>query len=323
MRKYYLISAGSSSSQQMLADLDTVNWNNFEYIKGPININSKFLRKIFSNYFKLNAKVKMPFIRMWEGCFSMPKCEPRDENYIILMNGVFNYYSAEYLNRLKERNNYHFIIFLIDPLSGLQSEFMRKNLFETRYDYLYTFDPADAEKIGATYSMCVYSKLIIESNHKCIKGVYFAGTNKGERLIALEKIYTTLKKEGIDCKFRINHVAQTEQKYQDIIYNQHVEYREILEELQDYTCILEVLQPGQTGVTLRYYEAIAYNKKLITNNQYVKQLPFYNPDFIYVFNDPDEIDMTWIQREISVVYGYNNEFSPIELMKEIIERTSN
>lgn len=324
MKKYYFISAGSTSCRQMFADLECFDRSDFKYIKDPIKIKSTLLRKIFNFYFRLNSKIKMPLLRMWEHCYSIPECDPKDENYLVLTNGVFNYYTAEYLNRLKNKYNFHYIPFLIDPLAGFPSDFMKTNLFGTKYDMIYSFDRADAEKIGGNYSMQVYSKKAIEiEDNRDLKGqVYFAGTNKRGRLAVLEEIYSRFKENDINFKFRIINVCKSEQKHNDIIYNQPIEYNRILEEMQNYSCVLEVVQPGQMGVTLRYYEAISYNKKLITNNQFVKQLPFYNPEFMYVFNEPNDIDMAWIQKDINVDYGYNNEFSPIELMKEIIEKTS-
>ena len=73
--------------------------------------------------------------------------------------------------------------------------------------------------------------------------------------------------------FRVNNVLAAEQR-KGIIYNQLIDYNQILDELQKFDTVLEVVQPGQVGVTLRYYEAITYNKKLITNNEMVKKLPF-------------------------------------------------
>ena len=74
-------------------------------------------------------------------------------------------------------------------------------------------------------------------------------------------------------------------------------------------------------MTLRYYEAITYNKKLITNNEMVKKLPFYNPYYMFVFCDPEDIDLAWVKRSVKVDYHYNNEFSPKELVKDIIRET--
>lgn len=86
---------------------------------------------------------------------------------------------------------------------------------------------------------------------------------------------------------------------------------------------MENVQPGQSGVTLRYYEAIVYNKKLLTNNKFVKRLPFYNPKFMYIYEKVEDIDIEWIKKEEMVDYKYNDEFSPVKLIEDIKKRVEN
>lgn len=50
-------------------------------------------------------------------------------------------------------------------------------------------------------------------------------------------------------------------------------------------------------------------------------LPFYNPDYMFVFCDLEDIDLEWVKRSVKVDYHYNNEFSPKELVKDIIRET--
>lgn len=80
------------------------------------------------------------------------------------MNGVFNYYTSEFLNKIKEKYKVHYIVFLIDPISGFPSDFMKNNLFNTKYDLLYSFDYNDAQQLNAIHSMCIYSKQLIHNN---------------------------------------------------------------------------------------------------------------------------------------------------------------
>lgn len=159
MKRYFFIGSGSSSCRRMMLDLENLELPNFEYILTPVDIENKNRRKIFDAYFRLNAKMRLPFWEMWKKFFTLPEFDLNDENYVILMNGVFNYYTSKYLNKLKEKFNLHYIIVIIDPLSGFPSEFMRKQLFETKYDLLYSFDSDDAKNIKAIHTMALYSKL--------------------------------------------------------------------------------------------------------------------------------------------------------------------
>lgn len=44
-------------------------------------------------------------------------------------------------------------------------------------------------------------------------------------------------------------------------------------------------------------------------------------DYMFVFCDPEDIDLEWVKRSVKVDYHYNNEFSPKELVKDIIRET--
>lgn len=39
---------------------------------------------------------------------------------------------------------------------------------------------------------------------------------------------------------------------------------------------------------------------------------------MFAFCDPEDIDLEWAKRSVKVDYHYNNEFSPKELVKDII-----
>lgn len=84
-------------------------------------------------------------------------------------------------------------------------------------------------------------------------------------------------------------------------------------------CILEVLIEGMTGATLRYNEAVCYNKKLLTNNKNIVNLPFYDPRYMRVFDSPDDIDVEWVRKQVPIDYHYDGRFSPTHIIDEILE----
>lgn len=94
-------------------------------------------------------------------------------------------------------------------------------------------------------------------------------------------------------------------------------YEETLQEVQYANCILEIVQEGQYGISWRTVEAFTYNKKLLTNNEGIKNNPFYNSEYIHVFNKVDDIDFDWVKEIIPVDYHYHNEYSPIEFIQKM------
>jgi hypothetical protein len=92
-------------------------------------------------------------------------------------------------------------------------------------------------------------------------------------------------------------------------------YIENLRHILSANCIFEVMQGGGKGFTLRYGEAIMYNKKIITNNQEVINAPFYSKDKVHVFQNAMEIDTTFPKLEpIEVDYDFKEKILPSNLL---------
>jgi 1,5-rhamnosyltransferase len=51
--------------------------------------------------------------------------------------------------------------------------------------------------------------------------------------------------------------------------------------------IVEINSDGQTGITLRTLEAAFLNRKLLTNNPFVRHLDFYDANNIFIFGEDD------------------------------------
>ena len=110
-----------------------------------------------------------------------------------------------------------------------------------------------------------------------------------DRLDLLHSIYKKLV--YINKKFFITDVPLYKQIPKcGIEYNNYIGYEKVLDYIMQSNCILEVVQGVQTGLTYRVYEALCYNKKLLTNNQEVLNLPFYNKNYIHFFEKPEDID---------------------------------
>lgn len=85
----------------------------------------------------------------------------------------------------------------------------------------------------------------------------------------------------------------------------------------DSKVALRCCAEGQRGTSLRYMEAVCYNKKLLTNNDDVVTYPFYDPRYMKIFHTLTDIDLDWLKMDIDVEYHYNGEFSPIRLIKSL------
>ena len=118
--------------------------------------------------------------------------------------------------------------------------------------------------------------------------------------------------------FRSRLFTHSKEKYlagTDLEYmHDFMKYDDVVGEIKASNCILEILQPNQKMQTIRYFEAIVYNKKLLTNNSNIYELPYYDSRYMKVYSKTEDIDFDWIKKKEKIQYDYNNEFSPNELV---------
>ena len=101
---------------------------------------------------------------------------------------------------------------------------------------------------------------------------YYLGAAKGREEL-LHRLVTQLASLGLHG---LTIVVQQR--------SQFISYHANLFNIGRSHCIIELVQPGQTGITLRALEALVYRRKLITNCTAIATLPFYHPDNILVWD---------------------------------------
>lgn len=136
-----------------------------------------------------------------------------------------------------------------------------------------------------------------------------------DRLSIIHQLYKKMSRVGIKSYFYLLGVAHNDRiKFSNIIYSNRTMNRiECLEKELNANCILEILKGDAHSNTLRYWEAIIYNRKFLTNWPGVKDSKYYNPEYIQYFDDIDSINIDFIKERSKVDYHYDNELSPINL----------
>ena len=278
----------------------------------------KALRKFCCSN-KVNKIVKIPVKHIWSS-LNYINWE-KNEHYIVLFFGIYNkHLDPKFLMSLKEEYNIEYSLCFFDAFDSPHSWIARFYIENIPMKYVLTFDPSDAQKHNFYYLDSFYSMKELKKNAEIEYDLYYVGRNEGERLHFLEQICCMMNKHNVSSKLRLHGVSQLDQVYKDkIIYNEFIKYDVVLEETMKSNCILEMQLDVQSAATQRYYEAVCYNKKLLTNNKNVVNLPFYNPDYIHVFEKPEDIDWEWVKECIPVDYHYDGRFSPVHLIDKIIE----
>lgn len=187
------------------------------------------------------------------------------------------------------------------------------------FDRVMTFDPNDAKKYNMELCSTPYSKLDMDETQEDIQ-LYYCGTNSG-RIFWLYRIWQNARERGIAVKYDLVGCQAFKEFFEKDtgirFHESHVEYPQLLREMQRASCILDFTQSGQSGFTLRPYEAVVYNKKLLTNNKRIFDFQFYDERYMRYFEKFDDIDWNWLREPVSVDYGYKGEFSPKILLQRL------
>ena len=265
------------------------------------------LRKIHTHG-KINKVINLPFKCIWSYSLKDINWSEELEYYVIFDSASIYPIKVEYLKNLQKLYDIKYVMIMNDHWLSPYADQAREYISTMKFDYIFTIDNKDAEERGFIFSDAHYSITENSIDSKILYDIYFAGINKG-RLDILYDVYNAIKSNEVSSVYRIVHVKRSKQQYKGIIYNRFVSYREVVKEALNSNCILEILFSGQTGATLRYYEAVCYNKKLLTNNKNVVNLPFYNPDYIHVFEKPEDIDWEWVKETITTMADFRQRTS--------------
>lgn len=254
---------------------------------------------------KINQRIKLPFKSIWYGYFLRNICENREEKLVIIIydrNRLAN--DSMFLECIRKYYNNVKLVYMftnVVRISGANNNGFINQLNDF-YDVVYAFDPADALAYNFKYSPLIYSKNSLDIKTEQ-KQVFYVGRAK-DRYEMLMNVYSALKNLGVNRKFYIFNVSEDQQKYKDEIqYNMLIPYSECLKYIQESSCLLDVIQAESEGFTIKVCEAIFYNKRLITTNKNILDMPFYDPRFIRVIDSAEQITRDFIFSDEPVEYS--------------------
>lgn len=170
----------------------------------------------------------------------------------------------------------------------------------------WSFDKDDCKKYNLKYNTTFYFNNISVDKIELEKDVVFVGADKG-RKTALNMLEKVLNKENISTNFHI--VPDKNDPNLDNI--KPMNYKDYLHLTSKCRVILDYIQVGQAGLTLRPMESIFLKKKLITNDVNIIYEDFYNPDNIFILNYDkiekisDFIYLPYIDINLDIVAKYD------------------
>lgn len=261
------------------------------YIRKPLSKPLRFLRKLpFFSRVISNTKER-------KGWFE----ECKGANTIILFD-TFTHY-ATYCNEIENYvgKDVRLILYLLNP--AFFSEDYKK--ISTRWE-IWSFMKEDALKYNFKYGATFYNPQLLAQNSiekdsqtstDC--DLLFVGTDKGRKDFLLN-LKSQLEQNKVACDFKIvdNFLSLFSRKY-----SREVSYKNLCRLNKRTSAILDVVQDGQTGLTLRIMEGLLFDKKIVTTNAAIRtDKDFKDNPNIYVITKDNIKELYTFLKKPTVVY---------------------
>ena len=280
-----------------------------------------FLRCIHQSR-RVNKLIHLPYQEIWYS--SLFKLLDAD-TCVTFDTGSLSMVSMEFLNQIRA-SGARMVLIAVDSLHGPSLHISRAipNVLGFSWDAAFSFDRYDCEEYGFRYlDGTIYSMMtqVEPSRDSC--DLYYVGLNKFGRNEFISQIHKSCVAADVRTDFYCIDYPGNPRKPYELdgrgihFWKKEIPYEEIIGHVLSSNCILEVVGKGQKAQTARYYEAVCYNKKLLTNNAGVKELSFYDPRYMRYFESVDDIDFDWVKEKVPIDYHYAGEFSPLHILEKL------
>ena len=158
--------------------------------------------------------------------------------------------------------------------------------YDKLFDQIYVFDEQDV-KDYPNYNLKAITNCYFEEANEIHKTIDFSyiGVNTEDRFELLEQFYLTLKKINAAYKIQFNLKQDEFHPYHSdklIMLDKSITYQQSLELSNQSRVLIDLKRNEHNGLSLRFFEAINYHNKIITNNPAVKNYNFYHPNNIFI-----------------------------------------
>lgn len=281
---------------------------------------NKIIQKLFRLHFsfKLNSYLSLPFKKLW---FPLLDKNKNKSNKCIYLFMVSWYYPSFYKYLRKRHPAAKIVLYFGDTIISKRRNIRNLNIEKAKKntDIVYSYNPGDVRKYGLNYLPMCYSRdphlmTFKEENWD----VLFIGAARN-RFKEIVESYNHCKRNGLKVFYYVVGKNITDLNSPDFIISDHpISMKEYLKYVIKSRCIWEIIDSETEGNTLRLWDAIMYNKYLITNNRYVKQSKFYDTGYIRYYETIDEVNFDFLHLKSDIAYNYTGENSP----RNFIERIS-
>ena len=250
---------------------------------------------------KLNRIFNMPGKEIWYRFYldyiSIPK---EEENIFIFMEGNALALDYKYIEFLKKcYPNSKFVYRFTNTITNYNRWSVER--IQKVFDVIISMDKNDCAKYDWLYAHNSYRDDVNVDQYAdplYCSDVFFIGRDKG-RLEQLLRVYDKLESNNIHCTFLVSNTDEKKKVHRKgIEYIRNLRYEEVIKYIANTRCVLEIVQEGQRGTSLRPLEAIAFNKRLLTNNKSIMEDDIYEERNMRIFEKESDIPISFIFRNI-------------------------
>ncbi|HAR72471.1 MAG TPA: hypothetical protein DCR77_03565 [Flavobacteriaceae bacterium] len=151
------------------------------------------------------------------------------------------------------------------------------------FDQIYVFDVQDVVNYPNYNLKAITNCFFEEHNQEKIEwDIYYTGAGLDERVKKIKQLINQLK--ATDFKLNINLLRGKDLILADNVkFIKHgISYEENILLTKKSNVLLDFKREEHDGLSLRFFEALNFNKKIITDNKAVVKYDFYNPRNIYI-----------------------------------------
>ncbi len=215
--------------------------------------------------------------------------------YIIVQDSIV---TRQFLNWLINRINDKKVIYEYTNMVGKAHHLFPNDI--PKCIEIWTYDKHDSDKYGLNLlTSGGYFTSFIGKKSKKKYDVMYVGKDKGraDYILNLKKKFEDM---GLTTKFLIMPSTRASKKKD--FYSKPIPYEEVIRLVNESRAILNIALPEQQGATMRDYESIFNEVKLITTNQNITSFDIYDSENIFILEKDDFLKIkSFLQRPYKVL----------------------
>lgn len=185
------------------------------------------------------------------------------------------------------------------------------------FDRFFIFDPQDKGITKTLEASNFYPLSYAERANKKAESetdLYYWGNYSSDRKAILLSLIRFCKVHNMHYDIHLHRRKVTFFRKDNFITNKAISFEENLIRSFNSKVLIDLAPPEQYGLSFRVFEALGFQKKLITNNQTITKYDFYHPDNIFIYGKEETENLKYflekpyvpISEEIRQKYSFRN-----------------